>query len=307
MRPVRTCWSVAVRGTVVLLALVCALAGAASAEAATNIFTTIGITREDTRANAQIRGPYAFKGEEMPPSRTVGPAPDDAVGRRAGADARHDRQRRQPRRVPRADARPARGAPEALHADPLLRHDGRRLGRRRRSRCASTTARPQAVPDVNWPDWCQSGNAQAHIADRPGQRPLDRPPARTARRAASSTAPPTSPAADEEARRGARCRPTPTATRRRARLPDGAHARVGGRLVRHARPLRRAELPERQDRAGLRRSRSTRPRPTATTAGTRARSSSRSTRRTRRAARASSRRCGGSAAASSSPTSGRSC
>ena len=45
--------------------------------AATNIFTTIGITRANTRANGQIRGGWTFIGEEMPPSATVGVAPND--------------------------------------------------------------------------------------------------------------------------------------------------------------------------------------------------------------------------------------
>ena len=167
MRPVRTCWSVAVRGTVVLLALVCALAGAASAEAATNIFTTIGITREDTRANAQIRGPYAFKGEDMPPSRTVGPAPDDEV-----------------------DDVPVRMPDTTGNVANLAQYQGQTLDLREEQQKAytrihffGTTAdgsgggaftlrfddgSTQTVPDVDWPDWCQSGNAQAHIAIGPG-------------------------------------------------------------------------------------------------------------------------------------------
>jgi hypothetical protein len=167
MRPVRTCWSVAVRGTVALLALVCALAGAASAEAATNIFTTIGITREDTRANAQIRGPYAFKGEDMPPSRTVGPAPDDEV-----------------------DDVPVRMPDTTGNVANLAQYQGQTLDLREEQQKAytrihffGTTAdgsgggaftlrfddgSTQTVPDVDWPDWCQSGNAQAHIAIGPG-------------------------------------------------------------------------------------------------------------------------------------------
>jgi beta-xylosidase len=52
------------------------------AVAATNLFTTIGITRSETRANSQIFGnptPYSLPAEEMPPSRTVGAAPSDAA------------------------------------------------------------------------------------------------------------------------------------------------------------------------------------------------------------------------------------
>ena len=183
----------------------------------------------------------------------------------------------------------ARGAAEGLHADPLLRHDGRRLGRRRRSRCASTTARRRSCPTSTGPTGAS-----------PGTRRRTSPSAR-----AAAAGPPTGedgapcsifhrsadiPAGTKKLVAVTLPPDTDGNAERRARLPHGAHARVGGRLVRHARPLRRAELPERQDRAGLRGQRSTRPRPTATTAGTRAPSSSRSTRRTRRAAPASSRR-----------------
>jgi cytochrome c len=45
-----------------------------------NLFTTIGITRSETRANSGIFGTptnYSLPAEEMPPSRTVGPAPND--------------------------------------------------------------------------------------------------------------------------------------------------------------------------------------------------------------------------------------
>ena len=46
----------------------------------TNLFDTIGITRSETRANSGIFGKptnYSLPAEEMPPSRTVGPGPDD--------------------------------------------------------------------------------------------------------------------------------------------------------------------------------------------------------------------------------------
>jgi hypothetical protein len=45
-----------------------------------NLFTTIGITRSETRANSQIHGTptrYSLPAEEMPPSGTVGTGPDD--------------------------------------------------------------------------------------------------------------------------------------------------------------------------------------------------------------------------------------
>ena len=52
----------------------------ALASAQTNLFTTIGITRSETRANSQIYGnptPYSLPAEEMPPSGTVGAPPND--------------------------------------------------------------------------------------------------------------------------------------------------------------------------------------------------------------------------------------
>ena len=44
-----------------------------------NLFTTIGITTEETRDNSGINGPYSLPGEEMPPSRTVGPPEADTT------------------------------------------------------------------------------------------------------------------------------------------------------------------------------------------------------------------------------------
>ena len=59
-------------------------------------------------------------------------APDDDARRRAAAHAGHQRQRPQPRGVPRPDADAAARGPEAVLEDPLLRHDdGRRAGGRR--------------------------------------------------------------------------------------------------------------------------------------------------------------------------------
>src|SRR5215210_1204228 len=69
------------RGAMLAAALSVALLGWAAAPAAAqseNLFTTIGITTLETRDNSGIRGPYSLPAEEMPPSRTVGPAPSDA-------------------------------------------------------------------------------------------------------------------------------------------------------------------------------------------------------------------------------------
>lgn len=56
------------------------LVGPAEAGAA-DLFTTIGITRSETRQNSQINGnpPYSLPAEEMPPSGTVGVPPDDSA------------------------------------------------------------------------------------------------------------------------------------------------------------------------------------------------------------------------------------
>ena len=88
MQAERSCSSsVALRAAVALAALVCAAAGglagpapAAAQEPGENLFDTIGITRSETRQNSEIFGtptPYSLPAEEMPPSRTVGPGPDD--------------------------------------------------------------------------------------------------------------------------------------------------------------------------------------------------------------------------------------
>ena len=127
----------------------------------------------------------------MPPSRTVGPAPDDEV-----------------------DDVPVRMPDTTGNVANLAQYQGQTLDLREEQQKAytrihffGTTAdgsgggaftlrfddgSTQTVPDVDWPDWCQSGNAQAHIAIGPGSGRWT-PTARTARPAASSTAPPTSP------------------------------------------------------------------------------------------------------------------
>ena len=95
-----------------------------------SLFTTVGITTEQTRANGGIRGGWTLPAEEMPASRTVA-VPGRHARRRPAADARHDRQPAQLRRLPGPAAHAARRGPRQLHADPLLRHDRGRRGRRR--------------------------------------------------------------------------------------------------------------------------------------------------------------------------------
>jgi hypothetical protein len=54
-----------------------------SSAEAENLFTTIGITEEATKVNGEIyppENPYSLPAEEMPASKTVGPAPKDPTG-----------------------------------------------------------------------------------------------------------------------------------------------------------------------------------------------------------------------------------
>ena len=202
MRPVRTCWSVAVRGTVVLLALVCALAGAASAEAATNLFTTIGITTERTRAPTARSAARTVHGARRCRRRgTVGPAPDDAADdvpvrmpdttgnvanlaeyRGQTLDAARGPTRRP---TPGSTSSARRPTARAAATSRCTYDDGVDADRARRRRC---------------PDWCQPATRGAH-RHRPAAAAADRPRARTARRCCIFHAPVDNPAPDEEARR----------------------------------------------------------------------------------------------------------
>jgi hypothetical protein len=67
------------RGAAPACALLALTAGPAAAQdPGPNLFTTIGITSEETRDNSGIRGPYSLQAEDMPPSRSV-LAPEDDV------------------------------------------------------------------------------------------------------------------------------------------------------------------------------------------------------------------------------------
>ena len=75
-------WSSGVTCVAVVLAgafLAVAAAPALAQDPQPNLFTTIGITTQETRGNSGIRGPYSLPAEEMPPSRTVGPGPSDTA------------------------------------------------------------------------------------------------------------------------------------------------------------------------------------------------------------------------------------
>ena len=81
MCAMRSWWSGATCRVAVLAGafLAVAAAPAAAQDPQPNLFTTIGITTEQTRENSGIRGPYSLPAEEMPPSRTVGPGPADTA------------------------------------------------------------------------------------------------------------------------------------------------------------------------------------------------------------------------------------
>jgi beta-xylosidase len=139
------------------------------ATTATNLFTTIGITRSDTRANSGIFGTptnYSLPAEEMPPSGTVGVAPNDAAD-----DV--------PLRMPdtsgtKPNLAAFRGQTLTLRADDQKPYsklhffgttsDGGPAGGDFVLRYSDNTT---ATVQIRFPDWCASGNASAHFAIGP--------------------------------------------------------------------------------------------------------------------------------------------
>ena len=214
--------------------------------AATNIFTTIGITRANTRANGQIRGGWTYIGEEMPPSGTVGVAPNDAAD-----DV--------PVRMPDTTGTVANLAEyrgQTLTLDPADQKNYTKLhlfgttadGTGTGTYTFKYETGADATASVTFPDWCGTVTPPAHIAIGP----------------LSGRYTPTG--SD-----GARCsiyhvavdNPAPTRKlvsvaaaaqhdpgRQRAQLPDGADARGRRGRLRDAQPDRRQPVPERQHRAG---------------------------------------------------------
>ena len=139
--------------------------------AAINIFTTIGITREATRNNSAINGnpPYSLPGEEMPPSRTVGTAPNDTN------DV-------VPLRMPDTTGNVPNLAMFSGQTLPLLTNDQKPYSRLHffgttadGSGGGEFTLTYQAANgtnvtrqlDVSFPDWCGSPTEAAHIAIGP--------------------------------------------------------------------------------------------------------------------------------------------
>ena len=225
----------------------CARLTRASAEAATNIFTTIGITRAGHARQRADPRPYAFKarGHAAVAARSARRRTTTRTTCRCGCPTRRGNVANLAAfRGQTLDA--ARARPEGLHADPLLRHDGRRL-RRRRLHAAYTDGTTQSV-DGPVPDWCPSRNRRRTTRrSARWQRPLD--PQRRGRRALRHLprARPTSPRTRSSSRSACR-RDHARRGRRRAVLPDGAHARAARRLVRAAGPLRRADFPTTRSR-----------------------------------------------------------
>jgi beta-xylosidase len=135
-----------------------------------NLFTTIGITRSETRQNSQIYGnptPYSLPAEEMPPSGTVGVPPADATD-----DV--------PLRMPDTSGTKANLA--AFRGQTLTLRDQDQKAYTKLHFFGTTTDGGPAggdfilnykdgtqatIPEVRFPDWCGSGNASAHFAIGP--------------------------------------------------------------------------------------------------------------------------------------------
>ncbi len=140
------------------------------AAAQTNLFTTIGITRSDTRANSQIYGnptPYSLPAEEMPPSGTVGAAPvdtaDDVKLRMpdtSGTKPNLAAFRGQTLTLRDVDQK----AYTKLHFFGTTSDGGPAGGDFILKYADGTTA---TIAQVRFPDWCGQGNASAHFAIGP--------------------------------------------------------------------------------------------------------------------------------------------
>ncbi len=247
MCAMRSWWSGATCRVAVLAGafLAVAAAPAAAQDPQPNLFTTIGITTEQTRENSGIRGPYSLPAEEMPPSRTVGPGPSRHGRRRAAADARHVRQPAEPRglRGPDADAR--RRRPEGATRGSTS-SGPRPTARAAATSCSRTpTASTQSVPAA-FPDWCQSGHwAIGPLSKRWTPTGSDGAPCGIFH----------VPAEIDEAKTLVSVKlPREHHERGRQRdlLPHGAHARAARRRLRAAGPLGARALRRRGRRAGHR-------------------------------------------------------
>ena len=292
-------------------ALACALLGWIAAPApaqSPSLFTTVGITTEQTRANGGIRG-----GRTRCRRRRCRRRARSAVARATTAD---DVPLRMPdttgnqaelRRVPRPDARRcATRTRRQLHEAPLLRHHRRRLGRRRLH--ADVRRRHDARPSTcQFPDWCRHGGA-SHIAIGPLTQRWTRT-GRTARRCSHLPLPGRQPARRPRSSSRSSCRRAPTGgTARRAAYLMALTLEERRRLASRCRtsravdrsrttPPRRSRRRTRRPGRAERRRRLVHGRASAITLDGAA---------TRRAAPASSRSCTGSTAARRRPTPARS-
>ena len=134
--------------------------------AATNLFTTVGITTNATRANGQIyppTNPYSLPAEQMPPSGTVGVAPSDAsddvplrMPDTTGTKPNFAAMRGQVFTLRDVDQK----AYSKLHFFGTT-SDGGPAGGDFTLRYSDGTS---ATVNVQWPDWCGNGNDTAHYA-----------------------------------------------------------------------------------------------------------------------------------------------
>ena len=295
-------WGGTQRVALAAAALACALLGwiAAPAQAQSpSLFTTVGITTEQTRANGGIRGGWTLPAEEMPASRTVAVPEDDTLD-----DV--------PLRMPDTTGNQPNFA--AFQGQLLTLRDEDR-GNYTRIHFFGTTADGSGGGDfvltyadgstqtvaVTFPDWCQDGHrAIGPLSKRWTPTGQDGAPCSIfhvpaeideAKELVSVQLPPSTVGGPPEVAY------LMALTLERAsgdslfRMPD-----LSGRE-----PCAAETVPP-----GRPRTPSTRPRRTAAAAGTRAPSGSRWPRPTRRADRASSRCSTGSTAAPSGPTRARS-
>ncbi|MBE2315413.1 hypothetical protein DVA67_005470 [Solirubrobacter sp. CPCC 204708] len=133
--------------------------------AETSILDTIGITRADTRSKSQIRGGYSFKGDLMPESKSVTEGPNDTVD-----DV--------PLRMPDTTGNVANLAAfkgQVLELPPGQQRRYTKLhffgtttdGDGGGEFTLTYTEGPDQKVTVAFPDWCQSGTPDAHIAIGP--------------------------------------------------------------------------------------------------------------------------------------------
>ena len=221
-------------------------------------------------ARSTATRPYSLPAEEMPPSGTVGPPPNDAaddVPLRM-PDTTGTKPNLAAFRGQTLTLRPA--DQKAYTRAALLRHDGRRRsGAAATSRC-SYTDDTTATVDGPVPGLVRHGNATGALRDRPADAALPRDAASDGARCSHLPRPGRQPAAGQDARLGQLPPATDAGRHATAGLPDGAHARGRRRQLRDAGPLRRSTFPNDNDAPSHDGRRSSRARRRQRAAGTRA-------------------------------------